>query len=93
MDGSKEKQASGAGLIIQTPASDLFKYALEFRFQTTNNQAEYEALVTGLKLSQAMGTKSVEAYSDSQLVAGQVKGDYEAKEETMAKYLKAGLSM
>ena len=35
-----------------------------------------------------MGAKSVEAYSDSQLVVGQVKGGYEAKEETMAKYLK-----
>ena len=35
-----------------------------------------------------MGAKYVEAYSDSQLVVGQVKGDYEAKEETMTKYLK-----
>ena len=35
-----------------------------------------------------MGTKYVEAYSDSQLVVGQVKGDYEAKEETMTKYLR-----
>ena len=37
VDGSKSKQASGVGLIIQTPAGDLLKYALEFKFQATNN--------------------------------------------------------
>ena len=70
VDGSKAKKESGAGVVIQTPAGDLFKYALEFKFQATNNQAEYEALVTGLKLARAMGAKYVEAYSDSQLVVG-----------------------
>ena len=35
-----------------------------------------------------MGAKYMEAYNDSQLVVGQVKGDYEAKEKIMTKYLK-----
>ena len=42
-------------------------------------------MVTRIKLAQDMGAKSVEAYSDSQLVVGQVRGDYKAKEETMTK--------
>uniref|UniRef100_A0A2N9IKM3 Uncharacterized protein n=1 Tax=Fagus sylvatica TaxID=28930 RepID=A0A2N9IKM3_FAGSY len=54
----------------------------------TNNEAEYEALLAGLKLSKKMGVKNLTVKSDSQLVVGQVKGEYEAREDRMKKYLK-----
>ena len=53
-----------------------------------NNEAEYEALLIGLSLAKALGAKNLIVQADSQLIIGQVKGDYEAKEERMLKYLK-----
>ena len=56
-------------------------------FPTTNNEAEYEALVAGLDLTKAAGAISVFVYCDFQVVTSQVKGDYECKGERMKKYL------
>uniref|UniRef100_A0A2N9FP12 Uncharacterized protein n=1 Tax=Fagus sylvatica TaxID=28930 RepID=A0A2N9FP12_FAGSY len=61
--------------------------AWTLRFRATNNEAEYEALLAGLKLSESMGIKNLTVKSDSQLIVGQVKGEYEAKEDRMKKYL------
>ncbi|KAH7852319.1 hypothetical protein Vadar_023323 [Vaccinium darrowii] len=87
VDGSKTKIASGAGLVLQSPEGAKFKYVLRFRFQATNNQAEYEALITGSQLARAVGVGSLAVISDSQLVVGQVNREYEAKEENMENYL------
>ena len=52
-----------------------------------NNEAEYEALLMGMAMVQRMGGKSVKVFSDSRLVVGQVKGEFEAKDERMQGYL------
>ena len=54
---------------------------------TTNNEAEYEALLMGMAMVQRMGGKLVKVFSDSGLVVGQVKGEFEAKNEKMQEYL------
>ena len=64
------------------------KYGVQLKFLVTNNKAEYEAILTGLRIAQALGTKIALLKNDSQLVIGQVKGDFEAKEARMQKYLK-----
>ena len=64
------------------------KYAIRLQFLATNNVAEYEALLIGLSLSKALRANSLIVQANSQLIIGQVKGDYEAKEERMQKYLK-----
>ena len=56
-------------------------------FPTTNNEAEYKALVTGLDLAKAAGATSVVNYCDSQVIINQVNGDYECKGERMKRYL------
>ena len=56
-------------------------------FPTTNNEAEYEALVIGLDLTKAVRAASVVIHCDSQVVTNQVNGDYECKGERMNKYL------
>ena len=56
-------------------------------FPTTNNEAEYEALVAGLHLAKVVGAASVVIYYDSQVVTNQVNGDYECKSKRMKKYL------
>ena len=55
-------------------------------FPTTNNEAEYEALIAGLDLAKAAGAANMVMYCDSQVVTSQVNGDYECKNEWMKKY-------
>ena len=64
------------------------KYGVQLKFSVTNNEAEYEAILTGLRIARALGAKNALLRSDSQLIIGQVKGDFEAKETRMQRYLK-----
>ncbi|KAK3026499.1 hypothetical protein RJ639_041796 [Escallonia herrerae] len=53
----------------------------------SNNEAEYEALLAGIRLAHALKVDSLSVHSDSQLVVNHVLGDYEARDERMAQYL------
>ncbi|GKA08176.1 reverse transcriptase domain-containing protein [Tanacetum coccineum] len=70
----------GAGLILTNPKGVEFTYAMRFRFEATNNEAEYEALIAGLRIAEQMGIKNLQVNVDSRLVANQVNGSYVAKE-------------
>ena len=63
------------------------RQAVRLQYPTTNNEAEYEALLTGLEMAKVLGAAELDVLSDSQLVVGQVNGDYEAKEGRMQRYL------
>ena len=82
------QKIGGAGVVITSPEGDILKYGVQLKFPVTNNKAEYEAILTGLGITQALGAKNALLKSDSQLVIGQVKGDFEAKETRMQRYLK-----
>ncbi|GKA48836.1 reverse transcriptase domain-containing protein, partial [Tanacetum coccineum] len=87
IDRSSCTDGSGAGLILTNPEGMEFTYALRFRFDATNNEAEYEALITGLRIAEQMGVKNLQANVDSRLVSNQVNGTYVAKEADMIHYL------
>ena len=74
--------------MLQSPDGFLFEYALKLDFPTTNNEAEYEALIAGLGLAGALRVNTLKVCGDSRLVVSQVNVEFEAKDETMAKYLK-----
>nr|GEV46396.1 reverse transcriptase domain-containing protein [Tanacetum cinerariifolium] len=78
---------SRAGLILINPEGIEFTYALRFRFDATNNEAKYEALIAGLRIAKQMGVKNLQTNVDSRLVANQVNGTYVAKEIHMVRYL------
>ena len=61
--------------------------SLRLDFSATNNEAEYKALVKGMAMVQKMGGKSIKFFSDSRLVVGEVKGEFETKDERMQGYL------
>ncbi|GJU86859.1 reverse transcriptase domain-containing protein [Tanacetum coccineum] len=50
-DRSSCVDGSGARLILTNPEGTKFTYALRFRFEATNNEAEYEALIAGLRIA------------------------------------------
>ncbi|KAK3030609.1 hypothetical protein RJ639_039969 [Escallonia herrerae] len=87
VDGSSALGSSGARLILISPEGFTIEYALRFGFQALNNEAEYEALLAGIRLAHALKVDSLSVHSDSQLVVNHVLGDYEARDERMAQYL------
>ena len=66
----------------------MLKYGVQLAFPATNNEAEYEGVLTELRVGKALGIKSLLLQNDSKLVIGQIKGEFETKEERMQKYLK-----
>ncbi|XP_073101422.1 uncharacterized protein [Elaeis guineensis] len=87
VDGSSNVAGSGTGLLLLGPEEFIAKYALRFDFPTTYNEAEYKAILAGLRITKELGIQKLKIYIDLQLVADQVKGDFEAREENMKKYL------
>ena len=60
---------------------------VQLDFPTTNNEAEYEAVVAELDLTKVAGAKNVVVHCDSQVVTSQINGGYECKNERMKRYL------
>ncbi|KAL0416412.1 UNVERIFIED_CONTAM: hypothetical protein Slati_3473100 [Sesamum latifolium] len=87
VDGSSTAQGSGAGIVVTSPQGEDLEFAIAFGFETSNNEAEYEALVIGMGMTHKAGAMHLLAYSDSQLIVKQVEGSYKAKEESMIQYL------
>ena len=82
-DGSSAQPRGGVGVIITTPDGEVLKYGAQLKFSATNNEAEYEEILTGLRLGKALGAKNLLVQNDSKLVIGQIKEEYEVKEERM----------
>ena len=87
VDRSSTLQAGGIGVVLKSPKVNKLKHKVRLHYQTTNNEAEYEALLKRLELAKSLGVESVLVQGDSQSVMGQVNGTYEVKEERMKRYL------
>ncbi|XP_076889757.1 uncharacterized protein LOC143540640 [Bidens hawaiensis] len=85
--GASISERSGAGLRLVNPEGHEFTYAIKLDFKSTNNEVEYEAFLAGLRIAKNLGVKHLEARVDSMLIAGQINGTYEAKNDVMASYL------
>ena len=71
------------GLVIISLNKIIIEKSLRLGFSITNNEAEYETLLVGMAMVQKMGGKSIEVFSDSRLVVGQVKEELEARDLRM----------
>nr|XP_009390432.1 PREDICTED: uncharacterized protein LOC103976831 [Musa acuminata subsp. malaccensis] len=83
VDGSANSKGVGAGLVLLAPDGRSFERSLRFGFQATSNEAEYEALLAGLRLAREMQVVAIHVLTDSQLVAKQLSGGYEARDPIM----------
>ena len=72
VDGASSALGAGARIVIITPEGIPLEYSFRLGFRASNNEAEYEALLAGLRAVSGMGARDVEVYSDSQLVISQV---------------------
>ncbi|GKD98845.1 reverse transcriptase domain-containing protein, partial [Tanacetum coccineum] len=69
------------------PGGTEFTYALPLNFTSTNNEAEYEALLAGLRLVAKMKVHEIDVKLNSKLVESQINEDYVASSTSMVKYL------
>lgn len=70
-----------------SPEGEHLEFAIKSAFITTNNEAEYEAIIPGMELAREMGVMILERRSDSQVVTGHIRREYEARGEKMKEYL------
>jgi hypothetical protein len=71
-DGSLKLEGAGAGVLLISPKGEQLKYILQIFWKVSNNEAEYEALLHGLRLAIPLGIKRLLVYSDSVVVINQV---------------------
>ena len=83
VDGASNQKGLGVGLVLMSPEKVVIEKALRLNFLATNNEAEYEALLIRMAMVQRIGEKFIKLFSDSRLVVGQVRGEFEAKDERM----------
>ena len=84
VDGASRSSGSGVGLLLQSPIEEHLEQAIRLGFPASNNEAEYEAILSGLDLALALSVSRLRVYSDSQLVVRHVQKEYEAKDTRMA---------
>ncbi|HET8670197.1 MAG TPA: reverse transcriptase-like protein [Candidatus Saccharimonadales bacterium] len=86
-DGSLNLGGAGAGVYFISPSGDKIRYVLRIHFPASNNVAEYEAALHGLRIASELGVKRLMVYGDSALVINQVNKDWECSNENMNAYV------
>ncbi|XP_020235069.1 uncharacterized protein LOC109814938 [Cajanus cajan] len=83
VDGSSNAQGSGARVILASPSGITVEQSLRFDFRASNNQAEHEALIAGMRLATEMGVKRITCWTDSKIVAEQVNDNFQVKDSNL----------
>jgi ribonuclease HI len=86
-DGSLKLDGGGARVLFISPRGEQMKYVLQILWEVSNNEAEYEALLHGLRLAISLGIKQLLVYGDSLLVVQQVNKEWDCNKETMDAYV------
>ncbi|HHT9121120.1 MAG TPA: ribonuclease HI family protein [Candidatus Hypogeohydataceae bacterium YC41] len=74
---------AGIGVVLRDKKNKVMEEMGKYIGETTNNVAEYRALLEGLKMALARGAKGVEILSDSELVVRQIQGEYQVKSRSL----------
>jgi ribonuclease HI len=86
-DGAFSKEGAGAGVIFVSPTQETISLSYKLEFETTNNVAEYEALVLGLMATKDMGIKELSVFGDAELIVHQIKNLYQTKHPRLRSYI------
>jgi ribonuclease HI len=85
-DGSLKLEGAGAGVLLITPMGEQLKYILQIFWKVSNNEAEYEALLHGLRLAASLGIKRLLVFGNSAVVINQVNKSWDRNKENMDTY-------
>ena len=86
-DGSSNQRARGVRVLLQSPKGNTIECVVHLQLLTTNNEAKYEAVLSGLDLAKTAMAMLVVIHCDSQVVIRHINSDYEAKGEWMREYM------
>ncbi|XP_028124264.1 uncharacterized protein LOC114321279 [Camellia sinensis] len=86
VDGASYRHGAGLGVVLISLDGLTIEHSITFGFLASNSEAEYEALLAGLKIALQLRASELMVYSNSQLIVNQVSREYEAKDDRMAKY-------
>jgi ribonuclease HI len=87
VDGASNSKGSGAGIVLISPEGLVLEQAVRLRFSASNNKPEYEAMLIGLRTARKLRANQLQIFCDSQLVANQISGEYQARDDRMSAYL------
>jgi ribonuclease HI len=85
-DGSVLGTGVGASIILVSPSGDRLRYAIRLHFPTSNNMAEYEACIHGLRIATDLGVRHLYVRGESKLVVDQVMKDASCRGNKMTTY-------
>ena len=85
-DGSLQLQGAGAGVVVVSPKGENFKYVLQLHFPASNNVAEYEARIHGLRIATSLGIKRIKILGDSLLIINQANEEWSCLYVNMMAY-------
>jgi ribonuclease HI len=80
------KTGAGAGLLFISPLGEHMRYAVRLHFPASNNMAEYEALLCGIRIAIETGIKHLDVRGDSQLMIEQVMKNASCHDDKMEAY-------
>jgi ribonuclease HI len=84
--GARGNPGPGAiGVVLENEDGEVIYELSKYIGECTNNDAEYTALWTGLQIAVNREIKNVEVFTDSELVAKQVRGEYKVKNDRLRK--------
>jgi ribonuclease HI len=81
-DGSINLEVAGAGVFLISPTGEQLKYVLQILWKVSNNEAEYEALLHGLRLAASLGIKRLLVYGDFAVVINLVNKSWDPTRRT-----------
>ena len=87
-DGALNLDDAGAGILFISSRGEQLKYVLQLLFMATNNAAEYEALIHGLRIVAFLGIKRLLAYGDSKVVIQHVNKDWDCTQDAYCKEIR-----
>jgi ribonuclease HI len=85
-DGSSCGAGAGIGIILVSPQGTSYEFSIPIEKTSTNNQAEYQAVLKGIKLLQQVNAEVIEIFGASQLVINQLAGEYKCKDDILRVY-------
>jgi len=92
-DGSTCDRGAGIGIVLISPQGKKYEFSLPIVATSTNNQAEYQALIKGLELLKEVHADAVEIFGDSMLVINQLAGSYECRSEVLITYYERSMQL
>nr|XP_016456954.1 PREDICTED: uncharacterized protein LOC107780864 [Nicotiana tabacum] len=85
-DGASNVKRSGLGIVLKPHIGGMIRQSVKTA-RLTNNEVEYEAMITGLELAKGLGAEVIKSKCDSLLVVNQVNGNFEVRQDRMRRYL------